>query len=152
MSENELRWQLRQLPRELEPGRDLWPAIAQRLPASKPKPHRHWLLSGLALAASLALAVGVGLRLPPPVAAEQAQARMLQAETDAMVREFEAALIQLEHLPMPGELQADIDTLDRSADAIRQALRSAPGSTLLVDHLRRTYALRLSLTQRAATS
>ena len=32
MGENELRWQLRQLPRELDPPRDLWPGIAARLP------------------------------------------------------------------------------------------------------------------------
>jgi hypothetical protein len=31
MSDNELRWQLRQLPREIDPPRDLWPGIADRL-------------------------------------------------------------------------------------------------------------------------
>lgn len=152
MSDNELRWQLRQLPRDIEPARDLWPGIAQQLPLAPRQSRRLWPAAGMALAASLVLAVGVGVRLQPEAGVEQAQARMLQAETDAMVREYEAALIQLEHLPMPGELRADIDTLDRSADAIRHALRSAPGSILLVDQLRRTYARRLSLTQRAATS
>ena len=33
MGENELRWQLRQLPAEIDPPRDLWPGIAARIAA-----------------------------------------------------------------------------------------------------------------------
>lgn len=151
MSDTGLRWQLRQLPREIDPARDLWPGIAARLPAPRRRPR--WLPLGLAMAASLLLAIGIGLRwLPPGQAAEPQQARMLAAETEAMVREFEAALIQLGPQPLPSELRADIETLDRSAEAIRHALRADPGSARLLDQLRRTYARRLALTQRAYTS
>ena len=33
MNEQELRWQLRQLPREMDASRDLWPGIEARLGA-----------------------------------------------------------------------------------------------------------------------
>ena len=51
-----LRFRLRQLPRELEPGRDLWPGIEARLP---PASRRHAFAGwggGLALAAPAARA------------------------------------------------------------------------------------------------
>jgi len=50
MTESDLRWRLRQLPREIEPARDLWPAIhagIERRPARTP---RRWL-GGFAIAA-----------------------------------------------------------------------------------------------------
>ena len=39
MGETELRWGLRQLPREMDPPHDLWPGIAARLQA--PRRRRH---------------------------------------------------------------------------------------------------------------
>ena len=41
MGENELRWQLRQLPRELDPPHDLWPGIEARL-SPQAAPRRRW--------------------------------------------------------------------------------------------------------------
>lgn len=58
----ELEAALAQLPRSIQPERNLWPAIAQRLPprASAPAAPRHdrW---ALALAAAALLAIGMGL-------------------------------------------------------------------------------------------
>jgi hypothetical protein len=50
---------------------------------------------------------------------------------------------------MPEELRPALDTLDASAREIRLALVEAPGEVHLLEQLRRTYARRLSLTQRA---
>ena len=59
MGETELRWQLRQLPHEMDPPRDLWQGIAARLPAQRPRRRVAPWLGGLALAASVSLAIGL---------------------------------------------------------------------------------------------
>ena len=80
MNDHDLRWRLRQLPREAAPANDAWPGIAARiraLPAATPAPRRrrHWP-GLLALAACLCLAVGVASWLrpgPPPAAPDLAE-------------------------------------------------------------------------------
>ena len=150
MSDHQLRWQLRQLPRDIELPRDLWPGIAARL--ERPAPHRRPWLFAFAAAASLSLAVGLAwqLRSPAPPAADF-RAELVQREAEALTRESEAALGQFEGAPMPAPLEPALATLDRSAVDIREAIAIDPQAVYLLDQLRRTYARRLSLTQRAVT-
>jgi anti-sigma factor RsiW len=61
----ELRRQLRELPRESEPARDLWPAVAERIakPSGRPLSSPVWrrtvaIPAWAALAALLAVAIG----------------------------------------------------------------------------------------------
>lgn len=150
MGENELRWALSQLPRDIEPPRDLWPGIAARLPAVRPPRRKPRWLVGLAMAASLCLAVGIAWHLPRPPAPD-AQAQLVQREAQALTREYEAALVQFEGAPLPAPIEPALATLDQSAAEIRRALDSDPGARFLLDQLRRTYSRRLSLTQRAVT-
>lgn len=150
MSETELRWQLRHLPREIDPRHDLWPGIAARLSSAAPVRRRAPWPLGLAIAASLGLAVGIAWQLgrqplPDP------QVELVQREADALTREYQAALGQFDGAPLPAPIQPALATLDRSAAEIRQALDSDPGARYLLDQLRRTYSRRLSLTQRAIT-
>ena len=151
MGENELRWQLRQLPRELDPPHDLWPGIEARL-SPQAAPRRRWpWVTGLAMAASLVLAVALvpGLRQAPAEGgAADPRAELVQREADALVREYEAALREFEGAPVPEPLAPALATLDAGAEEIRAALAQDPGSVHLLDQLRRTYARRLSLTQR----
>jgi hypothetical protein len=151
MSDTELRWQLRQLPRELDPPRDLWPGIEARLGRAKPR-RRPWLV-GLAMAAGLCLAVGLSWQLQPPpaVGAEDFRAELVRREAKALTREFQAAMVQFEGAPVPAPLVPALSTLDQSAADIRLAIAADPGSVQLLDQLRRTYSRRLSLTQRAVT-
>lgn len=147
MSDESLRFRLRQLPREIEPGRDLWPGIAARLPARR-KPRRWPTL--LAMAASLCLAVGAALYLRPAAApAPGLEQVLVQREAEALTREYEAALAEMAGLPVPEPLVPALATLDASAEEIRGALAEQPGSTRLLDQLKRTYTRRLALTQRA---
>ena len=152
MSDNELRWQLRQLPREIDPPRDLWPDIAARLERPVAPRRRPWL-AALAVAASLSLAVGLAWQLRRPVQPPPAdfRAELVQREADALTREYQAALDQFEGAPMPAPLEPALSTLDRSAADIRMAIANDPEAVFLLDQLRRTYARRLSLTQRAVT-
>lgn len=154
-----LRLQLRGLRRELAPQRDLWPGIAARLstaPAAsrRKSPHR---FAPLALAASLLLALGVAWQMQPPVGdapASRASAGLIDREAEAMTREYRAALRELQASTPPSgtpqPVQPALRELDRSARQIRTALARDPDARFLLERLRRTYSLRLELTQRAA--
>lgn len=145
MGETELRWGLRQLPRERDLPADLWPGIAARL---APPRRRAWpWLTGLALAASLVLALG--LALPPAGPQAAPRTASLEREADALAREYQVALDQFTGAVLPAPLESDLATLDQSAVEIRRALEQDPDAVYLLEQLRRTYARRLSLTQRA---
>lgn len=158
MNETDLRWRLRQLPREMEPARDLWPDIAAAARAQA-KPRRRWL-SSLAMAASVALALGLAWRLAPspdaPISTMAVQpdreGLMLEREATAMTREYQAALLELHDAPVPSNLKPGLRVLDDSAKQIRAAIAADPDSPVLLQQLRKTYSRRLALTQRALTS
>ncbi|KFN50944.1 hypothetical protein [Arenimonas composti] len=166
MNDPDLRFRLRQLPREIEPGRDLWPDIAARL--QQPPRRSHWrpMLAAAAVAA-LAIAIGAQLRtpespvLPDPAAVAVAEGPageggaagngVLQREAHAMAREYDAALREYAGAPVPEDLQPVLATLDASADQIQEAIARDPDAPWLLDRLRSTYSRRLQLTQRAVT-
>jgi len=151
-----LRWQLRAMRRDVEPGNDLWPGIAARLQAQRPRASaRPRWLAPVAMAATLVLAVGmVGLwrgqesgnapTLTPP------KATLVQREAEGMTLQYQAALQEVGSGQPPTELQPVFDDLDRNAGLILQALAHNPDSRLLLEQLRRTYARRLALAQRLA--
>ncbi len=150
MTDPDLRWQLRQLPREIEPARDLWPGIAARLRPPAARSRRPWLAL-LSLAASLCLAVGLAVVLRPATStAPDPVAELVQREAEALTQEYEAALLEMRGAPVPDPLVPALATLDASAGEIREAMAEQPGSTHLLDQLKRTYSRRLALTQRAA--
>lgn len=143
-----LRWQLRALRRDEAPTRELWPGIAARLQAPRPA-RRRWLVP-TAIAASLLLVVGVLGQLDDPATLPAAEpATLVQREADGMTRQYQAALQELAPASVPATLQPALDDLDRSAALIRDALARDPDSRLLLEQLRRTYAHRLALAQRA---
>ena len=150
MSEHELRWQLRQLPREIEPPHDLWPGIAARLQPVRASGTRRAAWWGLALAASLCLAVGIAWQSRPAPSPDP-QVAVVQREAEALTLEYQAALSQFDGAPLPAPIEPALATLDQSVAQIREAMDSDPGARYLLDQLRRTYSRRLSLTQRAVT-
>ena len=152
MKETDLRWALRQLPREIEPARDLWPAIEAgiRHAPTRRKPRR-WP-AALAAAASLLLAGGLYWRNTPDAPApspDQIEARVVSAEARAITNEYQAALRQFDGAPMPAQVEPSIAALDRSVAQIQSAIVADPDSVFLLEQLRRTYDRRLQLTQRA---
>ena len=151
MTETDLRWQLRQLPRELEPGRDLWPGIASAIKGNRRRTHR-WMFTGLAMAASLLLVAGLawqrGATLQPQPSAD-ASALVVATESRAITTEYQAALRQYKGAPVPAAMEPTLGELDRSVVQIQRAIATDPDSVYLLDQLRRTYSKRLELTQRA---
>jgi hypothetical protein len=154
MTETDLRWQLRQLPHELEPSRDLWPGILsgiERRPAHAP---RRWM-SGFAMAASLLLAAGLFWKASGPVAPQappDMTARIVSSQSRAITSEYRAALRQYEGAPIAAPMSQGLGELDRSVAQIQRAITANPDSLFLLEQLRKTYSRRLALTQRAVAS
>lgn len=152
MTDSELRWSLRQLPKEAEPQRDLWPDIAARIRATADAPSplraRKRVWAGALAAAVALLALGVGRSWQHNTVDPQTQ--MAQQQVAAMAREYDAALGQLPgDAAVPAALVPGLRALDVGAAQIRQALQRQPDDAWLIAQLQHTYALRLQLTQRA---
>jgi len=151
MSESDLHMALRQLPRQTQPARDLWPGIAARIgadvpaqaPTRAPRQPPRW-----ALAAAIGL-LALGVTQWWPQTPIDPQARMLRQQVAAMVREYDAAQAQMPQAALPPALIPELQALDASAAQIRDALQQAPQSAWLIAQLQHTYALRLQLSLRA---
>ena len=108
MTEIDLRWQLRQLPREIEPGRDLWPGIAaaiERRPERRASRHS-WAF--LAMAASVVLAAGLFWKTRPveiTTPGADPAAMIVASESRAITHEYQAALRQYKGAPISDSLQ-----------------------------------------------
>jgi len=163
MSDHHFRWRLRQLTRELEPTRDLWPAIAAAIGAPNAsrkiaprKSGARWLRWSSGIAAAILFA-GVGLALSKPNllrslhAPRSSEHRLVLKEADAIRKHYKAELAQFRDVPVPVDFASALRELDASADGIRSALDSRPDAVFLLGQLRHTYARRLELTQRLAT-
>ena len=156
MKETDLRWQLRQLPREIDLAHDLWPSIEagiRREPAVLRK-HRRWP-AALAAAATLVIAAGLYWRAtdaPAPMATEQLEAKIASHEARAITDEYQAALRQFDGAPLAPQAEPSLAALDRSVAQIQSAIAADPHSMFLLEQLRRTYARRLELTQRAVAT
>ena len=142
-----LRWQLRAQRRDVAPPVDLWPGIAaqlQRQPPVRPTPRA----PRFAVAASVLLAMAAG-GLVYGTRTSQPSNTVAHREAQSMTREYDRALRAMPRTQAPAELTPAFTELDRSAREIRRALQRDPDSRLLLEQLRRTYSLRLALSQRA---
>ena len=149
LSDDALRWQLRALRQDTPPSRDLWPGIAARL-ATSPRhqapvrPRRPW--TPFALAASVLLAVTMTWQLQRTPEGDA----LIQREAAAMTRDYTGALAQMDaQAKASADYAPALHALDQSAAEIRHAIATDPQARFLLEQLRRTYARRLALTQRA---
>lgn len=149
LSDDALRWKLRALRRDVPLARDLWPDLSARLAAtpqvaSAPVPRRR--VAPFALAASVLLAVTMTWQLQR---APQGDA-VIQREAAAMTRAYTGVLAQMDaQAKASPEYAPALQALDQSAAEIRHAIATDPQARFLLEQLRRTYARRLALTQRA---
>lgn len=150
-----LRWQLRGLQQSVEPGNDLWPGIAARIagtpqPASVPSLRPGRRFAPWAVAASLLLAIGVVWQMLPQGGRQAAAGNpLLRQQAVSMTLDYENAIARLQQSDTHPEMHGAFGELDRSAAQILMAIDRDPNATFLLEQLRRTYARRLQLTQRA---
>lgn len=168
MSSNDYRLRLRQLPRERELSRDLWPAIAAAIgapsaqgmdaAAAAVEPRRmNALLRWGSLAACASLLVGIGFSAARPDVLHalsphrgNSEHVLVLKEADAMRSNYQAQLARFDAGAVPIAYLPALRELDESAELIRNALDSQPDAVFLLGQLRYTYTRRLELTQRLA--
>jgi hypothetical protein len=153
-----------ELPRDIAPSRDLWPAIASRIaatpqdaqgepvaawpPRAPRRPRAAWTY-GLGLAATVAcLAIGIWIgrtTAPPATGASAAVLATALAPDARFARERQALLVQaglgLSRLA-PEErrqVEASLATLRQAIADIRRALGEDPGNLLLQEMLVNSY-------------
>jgi hypothetical protein len=157
MTDSNLDLRLTRLPREIQPARDLWPAIEA---ATSGRHRRDWRL-GLGLAAGiavLAISVFVALRPQAPLPATAAIPALMSDRDPASLR-TRAALAQsfqaeLAHLPKATQarLWQDLDLIRSARADIRRALDANPQSPLLRDLLADTWQQELDFYANVATT
>lgn len=150
---------LHSLPREVEPGRDLWPDIESRLEPHSRRARPAWALQVAAavvlVAASSLITAGLvrrdtetAARVPAPVAATQlvpaafGSSSGLGAGYEAARRQLAADLDQrLAGMPRSSrqKLEANLAEMRRAAEEINAALARQPGDPLLEELLLNTY-------------
>ena len=147
-----VRWQLQGLRRDIEPGADLWPGIAARIatvPQTSGAPRARRFVPW-AMAASVMLAVGVVWQMMPAAAPGDNQGNpLIRQQAVSMALDYENALARLQQADTHPEMHSAFGDLDRSAAQILTAIDRDPNAAFLLEQLRRTYARRLQLTQRA---
>lgn len=147
------------LPRSIEPGRDLWPAIDARLEPRTEHAARRWLWPA---AAAVLLAVGSSfltaqlLRREEPAVARQAPASdaatftaaafgpgySLDPAYDAARQDLARTLsTRIDRLPPEArrQLEKNLAELRRASDEINAALELSPGDPLLEELLLNAY-------------
>lgn len=152
--EETLRWQLRGLRRDAEPQADLWPGIAARIAATPqeaavPGKSRTRRLAPWAMAASVLLAVGMVWQMMPTPQQTPTGNPLIRQQAVAMALDYERAFAHLQQGELQPEMHSAFGELDRSAAQILTAIDRDPDASFLLEQLRRTYARRLQLTQRA---
>ena len=120
-----LRAALGQLPREIQPFRDLWPAIDRQRPRFRP-----WI--PLAAAAALAISLVGGRALIPPPAPAPAEAAW-RNEVETANASFREALDASPNLDpaVRAVIEKNLADIDRAIAEIEQALEKNPSSAML---------------------
>jgi hypothetical protein len=160
------------MPREMSPSRDLWPGIAERIAAVRPRPaaagpRRIWSWSPALLAAAAAVVVALGglARVWPPASGPETPTGALHEAawtTDpallAAEREYARATAQLmaalqaRKATLPPETMAavekDLTTIDAALRQVRGALRQDPANPQLSHMLASTHQKKLDVLQR----
>jgi hypothetical protein len=132
---------LANLPRDIEPRRDLWPGIRARLPhtARRARPMLYAAAAGLAGACVAGALTWALLRAhPTPDAAELLRAQAFDeprnpryvAARDDLEVSFRERLAQLDPATR-AKIEASLAVIRRAHEDIRKALASDPGSPVL---------------------
>lgn len=136
---------IRQLPRTIRPGRDLWPDIAGRLGPAEGRDRGGWKLRALAASVAVAFVVGLLLGRQLNEATQETTAPTwsslaMQAALEASEREYRAAFREFMPVNTAGsELETRVvDSIENSwtelqqaESALQAALQEHPGNIYL---------------------
>lgn len=167
MDELEYRRLLKALPHAIEPDRDLFPGIAERLEArAAAKAHRRGLFPFAAAAGFTAAAIAAGWlglqRLPGPDRSAMPvvdAAPVMLREARALRAEFDAALLagtsdqwtQVREQADPRFVAAWTE-LDAAEAELAEALEQDPDARFLLNRLKQVQEQRLQLTRKALSA
>lgn len=152
MKETELMDAMKSLPRHIEPQRDLWPEISDRLGEVEAQPERSsstrwWQAPAIAAAVLMALATGIfiGRGIEAPPAGQMSILEYSLAGTiETTEREYQAAfseLVPLDYSGMrlagdnPDSIRTSWDELQKAESSLLAALREYPANTFLNEKL-----------------
>lgn len=150
-SKYSLEQQLAELPKEMSPGRDLWPGIAGALaqPTAKRRSHAPvWLA---AAACALVAIVSTSLWRGPanPALAPEAQLSALTAISRQHEQQKQALLVTLaDSRAVTTNWHGQLTELEQAAEAIQQALRQDPDNPVLLRMLHDVYQQQFLLIER----
>lgn len=142
--EFQLRSALRTLDVSVQPERDLWPQIGQRLQT----PQRRRRLAGLAVAASLAILCMVSLlalRVRPHVSNAAVVSTKVVANTRVTATTPDSRTALSWAVPNDPALAAAAHNLDDASAQLQHALEQHPDAVFLVGLLNRTNSQRMRL-------
>jgi hypothetical protein len=154
MKETELSNAIESLPREIQPQRDLWEGINQRLESSESEGNKayrasSWRIPAMAAAVLMALTTGIfigrGLDLAPAGQATQFEQEFaLLGTVEAAEREYQAAFRELVPLDysglrlageQPDALRGSWEDLLQAETSLLAALQQYPSNTYLNEKL-----------------
>ncbi len=152
--DRELEKKIRDLPRSVEPERDLWTDIAARIEAKATNRRRLAFIPAAIFAAAATFLVLYARRTTPPIVAVETPAPSVAPSTSAeppqpaqdvyvvALRTLEASFAERRPF-LPSDAVRRIDTslavLDEAIGATKKALDAAPGSPELEVQLRDEY-------------
>lgn len=152
MNETELTDAMESLPRRINPQRDLWPGISNRLESqqiqsTRPLATPMWRMPAIAAAVLLALTTGIliGRAIDVPPTGQMSMLEYSLAGTvETTEREFQAAfreLVPLDYSGMrvagddPESIRGSWDELQKAESSLLAALREYPANIFLNEKL-----------------
>ena len=150
--EHSFEHQLEQLPKEMEPQRDLWPGIEKALALTPQQSKKKSAVVPMAWAASVVVAIMVSwLSFAPQqgvVPETMNLAQMMQQDFQQQKQLMLASFGQPELSNLPKEMQEQLNELAAARSTISKALANDPENSELLNLLRWTQKQEIELIRR----
>jgi hypothetical protein len=156
--EKKLQQQLADLPREMQPDKDLWAGIDIALTSNEhQQPHQKEMPSNviafkrhhLALAASVLVVAALSWQVMSPAPQNFEPQRLVNALTEQHLQQKSALLASYSDTQAATEnWQQQLDELEQAGEAIRAALEEDPDNVALMKMLQHTYQQQIDLIEK----
>ncbi|MFT5162830.1 MAG: hypothetical protein ACI9FJ_001407 [Alteromonadaceae bacterium] len=149
-AEEQLQQQLSQLPKSLQPSRDLWAGIDNALEQQQSTQHSVYQRLSIVAAGVGVLGLTVWLTLnvnvSPSLSAEDGSLNYVAVISDDFASKKQALLVKYEGQPSASDnWRVQLQELDDAATAIKKVLDQDPTNAQLIKMLQHTYQQQLAL-------